>query len=385
MYALLKSKNRSKQAVASMLISAITTGLGSATLSFDFDVDPAKRKEDPEFYGYVPEGAARTWIFGCMVLNGTLLLLAKSFCAAMLMLVEKKYFVWYSVGDMILYFLQKIMRNDFHYWFPIDGVFGIFMSVLLRVITKTITDYTGIVQFRGPAELGGIYWSFDMVVSVVIVPIAAIKIYYVNTKPEDFVVEEKTARFISGSLGGAWLIIFGLFMMLVKKEFRGTFYNLQTGFEWARNFFLAGKSDDVKAAILACNRKQWTAIEEDVKAWVLDNWERWEEEEPDWFTEVWKASVDDEWLPKEELRKQEVAGGGQRRRSSLGELMGGSVRERRGSATIAPEVDAGVGAPHVGVVRRGAESPEKDEEMKVKVVKKKGKRYEDDSDEDEQL
>jgi hypothetical protein len=126
MYALFKAKHKSKQVIAGVLISALTTGLSSAIVGYDYDVDPAKRKETPDFYGFIPDGLPRSLIFGCMVINGTLLLLSRCFCASMLMLVEKKYFLWYVAGDMALYLLQKFARGDAHYWFAIDGGFGIF-------------------------------------------------------------------------------------------------------------------------------------------------------------------------------------------------------------------------------------------------------------------
>ena len=81
-------------------------------------------------------------IFGCMLLNIALLLMIRSFSAAMLMLAKKRYFVAYMVGDMALYLLQKVERGDFHYWLPLDGALGLLRSLLLRMGVKTITDFT---------------------------------------------------------------------------------------------------------------------------------------------------------------------------------------------------------------------------------------------------
>ena len=83
-----------------------------------------------------------------MVLNSALLLLMRSLSAAMLMLVQKRYFVLFMAGDMALYLLQKVLRGDFYYWFPIDGAFGLFISLLLRWIVKTITDFTDSISAR---------------------------------------------------------------------------------------------------------------------------------------------------------------------------------------------------------------------------------------------
>ena len=70
-----------------------------------------------------------------------------------------EYFVIYWVSDMALYLLVKVARGDFHYWLPIDGAVGLRVSLLMRVIVKTITNFAGVIQFRHPGELGGSYWT----------------------------------------------------------------------------------------------------------------------------------------------------------------------------------------------------------------------------------
>ena len=46
-------------ALASLTISALTTGFISATISFDMDTDLVSRKNIPDFYGYVPNDVRR--------------------------------------------------------------------------------------------------------------------------------------------------------------------------------------------------------------------------------------------------------------------------------------------------------------------------------------
>ena len=103
LYVMLKVKDTSGRAVTSVLVSALTTGYSSGTLGYDYDTDPVGRKETPDFYGYIPdEGFARPLLLVCMTLNSTLLLLVRAFGAAMLMLVNKRYFTAYMAGDMAL-------------------------------------------------------------------------------------------------------------------------------------------------------------------------------------------------------------------------------------------------------------------------------------------
>ncbi|GMI32549.1 hypothetical protein TeGR_g12943, partial [Tetraparma gracilis] len=151
--ALIQGGSREQMAtkVLSIIVSAITTGMGSASISYDFDSDPEGRRILPSFYGYLPDdGNKRTIMYFCMVLNSALLLLLRSIGAALLMLVDTKMFVAYMAGDQLLYLLQKLVRGDFLHWVPVEGVGGLAWALLERVIVKTLTDFTGIIQFRAP-------------------------------------------------------------------------------------------------------------------------------------------------------------------------------------------------------------------------------------------
>jgi hypothetical protein len=233
---------------------------------------------------------------------------------------------------MGVYLAQKIARRDFAHWASPEGSFSeVAASLLMRVVVKTLVDYTGNVQLRGSAELGGLYWVINVFMAVA-ASFASIKIYYA-VETDNVVVEEKTVWLILVALSGALTISSGVFFKLMKKKYRRTFVSTETGNDWAVSFFLKGDTDAKRVKPLRLNEKKWRKIRPQMKAFVLANWERWEEEEPEFFTEVWKSRVPDNMLPPDEMRKQKAAGGGQRRKSSL---VGGSVRERRGSATVVP-------------------------------------------------
>ena len=79
------------------------------------------------------------------------MLFIRSFSLAMLMLVN------YLVLD--LDFGMKAVRGDFHYWLPVDGLLGVFASIMLRVMSKWLCDFTGMLHLRHPQEIGGLYWT----------------------------------------------------------------------------------------------------------------------------------------------------------------------------------------------------------------------------------
>jgi hypothetical protein len=129
-----------------------------------FDVSPQKRRDEPDFYGYIPDSAGkRTLIFGCMIINGALLLLVRSVSMALLAILGGQWVLVYLASDMGLYFVYKILRGDLWHWIPLEGAGSVVESVLERLIVKVLVDFTGVIQFRGAGEMGGSYFMFNMV------------------------------------------------------------------------------------------------------------------------------------------------------------------------------------------------------------------------------
>ncbi|GMI42566.1 hypothetical protein TeGR_g11948 [Tetraparma gracilis] len=134
---------------ASITISALSTGIAAATISYDYDADPAARKENPSFYGYLPEnGSARTVMFIALLLHSTLLLVIRSFASGLVLAVNSQALTYYMLGDMFLYMAQKVARGDMPYWLPVEGLVGVVFSLIMRPFTKIVTDFTALVQFR---------------------------------------------------------------------------------------------------------------------------------------------------------------------------------------------------------------------------------------------
>ena len=110
-----------------------------------------------------------------------------------------------------------------------------------------------------------------------------------------------------------------------------SFFSTTTGHAWVKSFFLNHDEDRVKMFVHSQNRAQWRSIREDVKAYTLENWARWEDEEPDWFNDSFKNQVDSDMIPPGILGGH---GGHTRRRSSLGAILEvmGTVEYGNGNA-----------------------------------------------------
>jgi len=156
--------------------------------------------------------------------------------------------------------------------------------------------------------------------------VVSVFVFYADTEEEvevvkggeseaTFEIEERAAWTLVGSLSGAWVVVFGVFLLLMKKKYRRTFFTTRTGKQWAMDFFLKGTEDAVKKNVVGCNKNQWRAIREDVREWVQANWWRWTEEKPAWFDLAWQSLVPEEWIADVEERARLDKDKGRRRSS----------------------------------------------------------------------
>jgi len=274
--------------------------------------------ENPEFYGYIPDGGGRTLVFAFLLLNSSLLLLIRCLSGALLVLMGSGWFMLYMAVDMGLYLVQKVARGDFHHWIHVEGVLGFFVSLVMRVIVKVVVDYTGLVQFRAVGELGGAYWTCNTCMTLVC-SFASVWVFFEYGDGRVVVGEGVIWKLVAGLVGG-WLIVFGAFLKTIKKEYRSSFVDLDTGATSVRSFFFKAKSDEVRGLVFMINPKIWRSIRTDVAEWVAESYWKWAEDKPDWFDSAFRGSLPDDMIPEE---ARGAGGGGEgyrRRRSSLDQV-----------------------------------------------------------------
>jgi hypothetical protein len=304
-----KMEDISTAAWLSVLVSALTTGFASATISYDFDTDPLRREESPNFYGYIPAKASkRALLFVLMVIFTGGMLLIRCMTLVILALLDGRLASLYIFADLSLFLIVKLLRRDFWYWVPAGGGADILVSVVSRVVGKVVTDFTSMVQFRHPNEVGGASWMFGFVLSMVSLPVAL-----VVAEPH---IEDRGSSlawtvvmyFIPGSL-----VCFTVFFLLIERKYWNTFLSTQRGKDLTMSSFLDGESDVIKFGVFNSSRHHWVSIEEKIKKWVGENWAKWEEEKPEWFTDQKKAMVPVEFIPtigaarrKESVRRASV-------------------------------------------------------------------------------
>ena len=111
------------------------------------------------------------------------------------------------------------------------------------------------------------------------------------------------------------------------------------GIEFTRDNYLKGDDHGKAIATIDTSRRHWKHFEKEVKVWVEENWERWEDEKPDWFDDAMKAKVPVEFIPiTGDARRRESV-----RRASVDAdaegVLGGAVRASIRRASVGSHVE----------------------------------------------
>jgi hypothetical protein len=100
----------------------------------------------------------------------------------------------------------------------------------------------------------------------------------------------------------------------IKREYLRTFVSLQTGCAYAQIFFLENEGEDAKRVhIFFCNERQWQAIRNRVREWVLGAYAAWKALMPSWFTPDLQSRIPDEFMPAQVVHDLNAQAPGGRR------------------------------------------------------------------------
>ena len=267
--------------------------------------------------GIVPD-QGRGLAYGTAFLLSFLHIVAKAFSTALLAVSSPTVLGLYLLADHGLHITYRVFRRDLIFYFPMPSLVSYPFSFLIRVVEKTIVDFSGSLQFRLPSNLGGSYFFFNLVTSQISL-LVAVHVY--NTSVEDdgdgTKKDAKVLWRIFGSMNATWLIVMGFFFFRVAvPSHRHTLWSTVSQRQWVQAFFLENEEDSDKIGIFGCNKLLWESdIGAEVMEWTRAHWAEWTREKPEWFTLFIIATVPDEYIPAEHL---------------IG--LGGAKRQRRGSA-----------------------------------------------------
>jgi hypothetical protein len=265
-------------------------------------------------YGLIPD-TGRLAAFLCLVLLSILQLVAKGVATALLAVTNGRWLVLYFVADHAVYLIQKVLRGDLVYYTPMPSAIEYPAGLLIRTLVKVIVDFSGTLHFRNPYELGGIYFSYNLVMSQLSM-VTVTYLYNEFAKDDDVKRSRGFLRWFTGSVIVIWILTFTYFLTRVAHpDHRRTFWSTRTGWKKTEDNFRKYEGDDaMRLKIFTNSTRMWSHIKGEVMDWTKSNWERWSTEKPAWFTPLLISGVPDDFIPLQYLVKL------------------GGARERRGSA-----------------------------------------------------
>jgi len=98
-----------------------------------------------------------------MMLISALHNLSRSVAVALLAVTSGRLVVFFVGGEMLLYFLLKIVRRDFWYYPRLTGFWKLLTAIFERILVKIIADFTSSLFPRHPFGMGGLAFSINMV------------------------------------------------------------------------------------------------------------------------------------------------------------------------------------------------------------------------------
>jgi hypothetical protein len=157
--------------------------------------------------GLVPD-LNRGSAFAVIFLTSAFQVIAKAAAVALLAVTSGSLLLQYVVADHVLHFVYRVARNDAVVYTPMPPAISYAAAPLLRVIWKTISDFTGGLMFRRPLMLGGSYCLFNLAMSQASVFVCVH--LYLEYAPGDGADKIAAGTLWAGAAGltAGWLITF---------------------------------------------------------------------------------------------------------------------------------------------------------------------------------
>jgi hypothetical protein len=325
-----KPGNRTLDAVA-IATSIAATALSTTMIALDCDGNPNFRRALVDCLPLIPDGNMNRlrsftalWLFALVHCAGV------SLACALVYLVSTSMLVTVLATHASVYLLFKAVRGDLHLYLPMEGSTGWAVSIVYNFGVHTIATFTGCPHFRSTVNVGGAYFAFTLIETQVGCYFAS-RFYLQNREVEEdessIGFDEKTVKTILIAMYVAWVVASGLVLSTSNWDVIGSLWDTRTNAQYLKDVWWNNDNrtdmtqdhkDNLKVSLSTLYRGSWSAYEDDVRAYLAANWERFEEEKPKWWTKSMKSQIPDDLLPPAALSK--FKGGGQqqdRRRSSF--------------------------------------------------------------------
>jgi len=320
----------SRVAFLSLSSSVLTASFLAASVMIEKDADKKSRKKSPDFYGIIPLESLGKTIGVCLLIFFlcTFQLAAKVFACALCYAESSSILAAYLFIDTGSYFVYKMLRGDFQFWFPIDNApLRIFTSIMCRIFAKTIMDFTGTPHLRHPSHLGGMYYSLIILTTPLICLYFGHRyIAYVEDNENikatlPYIFSSSQVYWSIGVLVSLQISSFILLLLLIPRRLITTFLSFKTGKQHYTERFINAPDDATKMQIFAIHRSYWKSVAPEVEAFLNEGLVAWSSTKPTWFDAHIKSLIPDDLVKDPamllKIRGTNVKAIMERRRSSI--------------------------------------------------------------------
>ena len=241
------------------------------------------------FYGFIPlSGPKMVLVRGSMrVITGTQLLSKSLVLGVLKMLGGKSLVAMVMTIEIAVYLLYKVIRRDLRYYPVVKGAMSWVLTLFFRVVVKLVADFTAMIHFRMPLELGGSYWLFTMAYTQVSVfaALGAKSYYGAGEGEEGEIFTQERLILIAVVLSLLWMAAMGVLITCCEKEYRHTFYAKWTGSDYQRLRFEEGDDQTRMKIVTTVHRALWSGFEDQIRHWLESEWGNLHANKPHWFSE----------------------------------------------------------------------------------------------------
>ena len=276
-------QNRPAQ-IASIAISMLTTAFASTSMSVDSDMHPIKRRLAPKFHGYIPDAPARRVLtVVCMYTMACSHVALKTVSTALCAALDERLVVLYALSDVALHMAVKAAVGDLTFFINVRGPMNYVFTPMARLVTKLVSDFTGLLHFRHPFVLGGLIWTVNLVWSQVMA--FAVTWAYMSYTPDDAAGKVKGRDIwpLLIALQVVYLVSFTTFIFSINRSFVKTFFDTTTARGFYVNWYKDTEDEKDKALVFDVHPVLYKDFEEDIFAYFLEHLPVWEAEKPDWW------------------------------------------------------------------------------------------------------
>ncbi len=280
---------------------------------------------DPSFYGLISNSSKRR-VATLLVMTLTAFCKMLGLVLAMaLFLVAKQAAVVGAVyaARIALMFAVKAARHDLPFFFPTRGGVTILIYFVGHVATAILVDCTDLHYGRYPYGQGAMLWLVGLVWPWIFL-FAGVATYntHVRTAPSltthlsnytqvntstlarqlDSALPDQGADVTAIDAGMLWttagVLIFVwfcssfVFALLCKREYLRTFWSTETAAQYTKRTKWDGANNAKRASVLTKLHSSYLRLfRDEAQQWLADNWDEWEIQRPQWFTERWKRAL----------------------------------------------------------------------------------------------